>query len=122
MKVDEEIYSLCLTWLCDLKKKIIESKGEPFKLDSGYLCCCNYVDRVIKTLITQQTAIAELRDQLEIERGYSSAWGDFFGYTPQELRQDELEDLRAHMKVFSDKWKKKFEEFEEKMGKTNEAD
>lgn len=110
MKVDEEIYSLSLSWLCDLKKEIIESKGEPFKLDSGYLACCSYVDRIIKTLVTQQTVIAELRSQLEIERDYSSAWGDFFGYTPQELHQDELEDLRAHMKVFSDKWKKKFEE------------
>lgn len=110
MRDDEEIYSLSLSWLCDLKQKIIVSKGGPLKMSSGYMACCSYIDRIIKTMITQQTVIAELRSQLEIERDYSSAWGDFCGFTPQELHQDELEDLRAYMKVFSDKWKKKFEE------------
>ena len=56
------------------------------------------------------TEIEDLKNQLEIEKDYSSAWGDFFGYTPDEMTEEERRELRKHMNEFERKWKSKLEE------------
>ena len=57
-----------------------------------------------------ESKIAELESQLEIAKDYASAWGDFFGYTPQELTKEEQMELRNHMKILEKKWQKKMKE------------
>lgn len=111
-KSKDGIDGLVLCFLCDLKGKILEAKGEEIKIETGYIACADYIDKAINTLMYQQTQIAELRSQLKIEKDYSSAWGDFFGYTPQELQKDEQQELREHMKILEEKWKKRQEEEE----------
>ena len=98
-----------VSWLCTLKNDLIKTKGEGYETGTGYLVSTSYIDLIINTLMEQQSMIAELESQLEIERDYSSEWGDFFGYTPQELTREEQTELRQHMKVFEEKWKKKME-------------
>ena len=110
---DNEVSGLAIAWLCNLKNVLIKSKGKSVGIDTGYLASTSYIDRIIKTLIEQQTRIADLENQLEIERDYSSAWGDFFGYTPKELTKEEQDELRKHMKVFEEKWKNKVFEKED---------
>ena len=109
-KTNDEVDGLVLCYLCNLKGKILEAKGEDVKIDTGYLASASYIDRAINTLMYQQTQIAELRSQLEIEKDYASAWGDFFGYTPQELKKEEQQELREHMKILEEKWKKRQDE------------
>lgn len=109
-ETNNEVYGLMICYLCNLKNKILETKGEEVKIDTGYLASASYIDRAINTIMRQQTMIAELQSNLEIEKEYSSAWGDFFGYTPQELTKEEQQELREHMKVLEEKWKKKQEE------------
>ena len=111
-KTKDGVDGLVLCFLCDLKGKILEAKGEDVKIDTGFLACASYIDRAINTLMYQQTQIAELRSQLEIEKNYASAWGDFFGYTPQELKNEEQQELREHKKILEEKWKKRQEEEE----------
>lgn len=107
---DNEVYGLAVSWLCNLKNALIKTKGKGFGISTGYLASTMYIDQIITTLMRQQTQIAELESQLEITKNYASAWGDFFGYTPQELTEDEQTELRNHMKIFEAKWKKKMEE------------
>lgn len=110
MAKDNEVCGSAVSWLCTLKNDIIRTKGEGYGIYTGYLASTYYIDRIIKKLMEQQTRIAELESELEIEKDYASAWGNFFGYTPQELTKEEQADLRQHMKVFEEKWQKKMEE------------
>lgn len=105
-----EVHSLAVAWLCTLKNELIKTKGKCFGINTGYLASTHYIDQIIETLMKQQSKIAELENQLEITKDYASAWGDFFGYTPQELTKEEQTELRNHMKIFEKKWKKKIEE------------
>lgn len=105
-KRDGEVYGLMLCFLCNLKNKILKSNGVDVKIDTGFLAAAGYIDRTINTIMSQQTTIAALQSELRIEKKYASAWGDFFGYTPQELQKEEQEELREHMKIFEEKWKK----------------
>lgn len=107
---DNEVYGLAVSWLCNLKNALIKTKGEGIRIRTGYLASSSYIDKIINKLMEQQSTIAELESMLEIEKEYSSAWGDFFGYTPQELAEEEQIELRNHMKIFEEKWKKKIEE------------
>ena len=107
---DNEVYSLAVAWLCTLKNVLLKTKGEGFEIDTGYLASAHYIDRIIETLMKQQSKIAELESQLEIAKDYASAWGDFFGYTPQELTNEEQMELRNHMKILEKKWQKKMKE------------
>ena len=113
---DNEVYGLTVAWLCKVKNVLIKTKGKGFGISTGYLASAEYVDQIITTLMHQQTQIAELESQLEITKNYASAWGDFFGYTPQELTEEEQTELRNHMKIFEAKWKKKMEEENEEDG------
>ena len=113
---DNEVYGLAVAWLCNVKNALIKTKGKGFEISTGYLASIMYIDQIITTLMRQQTQIAELERQLEIAKKYASAWGDFFGYTPQELTEDEQTELRNHMKIFEAKWKKKIEEENEENG------
>jgi len=107
---DNEVYGLAVCWLCNLKNALIKTKGEGFGISTGYLASAKYVDKIIETLMKQQSRIASIENQLEIVKDYASTWGDFFGYTPQELTEEEQIELRNHMKIFEAKWKKKIEE------------
>lgn len=101
-----EVNSYMLVYLSNLKNEILRSKDECNRLATGYLVSAHYIDKAINTIMGQQTEIASLESELEIERGYSRAWGDFFGYTPQEMTVEERKALRRHMKRFEDRWKK----------------
>lgn len=107
---ENEVYAMTLCYLCNLKNWIISSKGKEITLKTGYLASARYLDRAINTLMSQQTEIEDLKNQLEIEKDYSSAWGDFFGYTPDEMTEEERRELRKHMNEFERKWKSKLEE------------
>lgn len=107
---NNDVYGLAVSWLCSLKNALIKTKGEGFGISTGYLASTLYIDKIINTLMEQQTRIANLENQLEIAKDYASAWGDFFGYTPQELTEEEQLELRKHMRTFSEKWQKKMEE------------
>ena len=107
---DNEVYGLAVSWLCNLKNALIKTKGEGFGINTGYLASAKYIDKIIETLMKQQSRIADIENQLEIVKNYASAWGNFFGYTPQELTEEEQIDLRNHMKIFEAKWQKKMEE------------
>lgn len=109
-KRDGEVYGLMLCFLCNLKNKILKSNGVDIKIDTGFLAAAGYIDRTINTLMSQQTTIAALQSELRIEKKYASAWGDFFGYTPQELQKEEQEEIREHMKILEEKWKKRQDE------------
>ena len=109
-KVNNKVDGLMLCYLCNLKNKILESHGEEIQISTGYLSSAAYIDKAIKTLMYQQTEIANLKNRLRIEEGYASAWGDFFGYTPQELTKEEQKALRKHMRIFEEKWKKNIDE------------
>jgi hypothetical protein len=106
----KEVYGLAVSWLCNLKNDLIRTKGEGYGIKTGYLASARYIDTIIETLMKQQTWIAELENKLEIEKEYASAWGDFFGYTPQELTEEEQSELRKHMKIFEEKWQRKMED------------
>lgn len=109
---DIEVKELAICFLCGLKNKFLETKNGEIKTDTGYLACAHYIDTIIETLMRLQSRVANLESSLEIEKQYASAWGDFFGYTPQELSKDEQEALKKHMKIFEEQWKKKEEEEE----------
>ena len=113
-----DVYGLAVSWLCNLKNDLIRTKGEGYGINTGYLASTRYIDKIIETLMKQQTWIAELENQLEIVKGYASDWGDFFGYTPQELTEEEQLELRKHMKIFEEKWKRKMEEEDKEDGET----
>lgn len=115
---NNEVYGLAISWLCNLKNALIKTKGEGFGIRTGYLASTSYIDKIINKLMEQQSTIAELESMLEIEKEYSSAWGDFFGYTPQELTEEERLELRKHMKIFEEKWQKKMEEESKEDGET----
>ena len=113
-----EVYGLAVSWLCTLKNDLIKTKGEGYGINTGYLVSTRYIDRIITTLMEQQSRIADLENQMEIVKDYASDWGDFFGYTPQELTEEERLELRKHMKIFEEKWQKKMEEENKEDGET----
>ena len=118
MMKSNEVYGLAISWLCNLKNDIINTKGKCYGINTGYLASARYIDKIIETIMKQQTRIASLEKQLEIAKDYASDWGDFFGYTPQELTEEERFELRKHMKIFEEKWKKKMEEENKEDGET----
>ena len=105
MNQKNDVYGLMVNFLCNLKNLILEADGEEIRIRTGCLASARYIDTAINTMMTQQTQIASLKSQLECEKAYSAAWGDFAGFTPQELNKEQQEELRACMKVFEKKWK-----------------
>ena len=107
---EKDVDGMILCWLCNLKNKILETNGADVKIDTGFIASASYIDKAINTLMWQQTMIADLQSRLKIEKDYASAWGDFYGYTPQELTKEEQRELREHMRILEEKWKKRQED------------
>ena len=103
---ENDICGLMICHLCNIKNGILGGEG------AGYIASAGYIDKAINTILHQQTDIADLQCQLEIEKKYASAWGDFYGYTPQELTEEEQDELRKHMNILEEKWKKRQEDSE----------
>lgn len=105
---DNTLYRNAVSWLIDLKNSVIETKGEPIKFRTGYLAIAYYIDTILQALTSQQTKIAEIKSMLEIEKTYSAAWGEFMGFTPQEMTLPEQMELKKYMEPFAKKWKEKY--------------
>lgn len=107
-----DVRGYIVSWLVQLKNSIVESKGEKAVFHTGYLVSCRYIDEIIRTMIEQQTIIEELESKIKISEDYAAAWGDFAGYTPQEMTPLEQEALKRHMQTFADEWSKRQEDEE----------
>ena len=107
---NNDVDGLVICHLCTIKNAILNAKGGVIQLQTGYITSAHYIDRAVKMILEKQTEIEDLRSDLRIEKEYAEDWGDFFGFTPQDMTEEERKELRDHMKAFSEKWRKRQEE------------
>jgi len=72
-------FNRIIKFLADMKTEVLASNPTDMHGNCGYLAAAMYLDEAIQTMLFQQTKIADLERQLEIERQENTEYYNRFG-------------------------------------------